>query len=60
MKQYGVWESPQQFGMTEEGRSRQNFPSSELGCAVATNTRTTTTSTKTTTKELTQTADIIH
>lgn len=48
-----------QFGMVEEGRSRQNFPSSELGCAVATNPRTTTTSTETPTKELAQTTDII-
>lgn len=31
-----------QFGMAEEGRSSQNFPSTELGCAVAASTTATT------------------
>lgn len=48
--------SHKKFGMAddtaEEGRSSQNFPSTELGCTFATNTTTTTARIKTTTKEL--------
>lgn len=56
--------SRKKFGMAEdtaeEGRSSQNFPSTELGCTFATNTTTTTASIKTTTKELVLTMRIIY
>lgn len=49
MKQHGFEGNHTWFGMAEEGRSSQNFPSIELGWAVAATIMTTTSGIKTTT-----------